>query len=503
MDTPLKIYNTIKREKQVFTPLVEGKVGIYLCGPTVYGHPHLGHARPTVVFDVVHRYFKYLGYKVRFVRNVTDVGHLVDEVACEGESRIEKKARLEQLEPMEVVKFYTDSYHKAVEALNAIPPHIEPTASGHIPEQIEWVEKIIEAGYAYEVNGSVYFDVEKYHADYKNYGQLSGRVLEDLLTTTRDNLEGQEEKRSRTDFAIWKAAAPEHIMRWRSPWGEGFPGWHLECSVMSTKYLGEQFDIHGGGMDLLFPHHEAEIAQSVACCGKESVRYWMHNNMITVNGKKMGKSYNNFITIDELFNGTHEMLEQAYSPMTIRFFILQAHYRSTVDFSNKALQAAEKGYKRMMNAAALLSKLQHRGNNQQVNAEADATVVKICHLCYEHINDDFNTALVLADLFELASKINTYANKQANVNELSTETFKLLLTTYHDFVFDILGLKDETLQSGNDNSLSEGLMDLILTIRSEARSKKDWGTADLIRDKLKDLNVVVKDSKEGTNWTVN
>ncbi len=500
MKGELKIFNTISKKKEVFTPIEAGHVGMYVCGPTVYGDPHLGHARPAVTFDVVNRYFKHLGYKVRYVRNITDVGHLEDEVAGEGESKVEKKAKLEKLEPMEIVKFYTDRYHDACALLNTLRPSIEPTASGHIIEQIEWVQKILESGYAYESNGSVYFDVRKYGADHP-YGILSGRKLEDLLEreTVRE-LEGQSEKRHHVDFAIWKKAAPEHIMQWTSPWGSGFPGWHLECSVMSTKYLGETFDIHGGGMDLLFPHHESEIAQSTACCGHDSVRYWMHNNMITINGQKMGKSLNNFITLEQLFNGEHTALEQAYTPMTIRFFMLQAHYRSTVDFSNEALQAAEKGYKRLMSALKLVNGFAHPGNETAGNADEEAAVLKAMDNCYEHMNDDYNTARALAELFELSSKINAMHNKQMPANAISAATFARLKTHFNAFITDILGLSDET-HAGNDG-LTDGLMDLILKIRSEARTNKDWNTSDLIRDKLNELEITVKDGADGSSWSL-
>ena len=500
MKGKLKIYNTIKREKEVFVPLNEDIVGLYLCGPTVYGDPHLGHARPAVTFDVLHRYFLHMGYKVRYVRNITDVGHLEDELAGAGEDKIAKKARLEKLEPMEVVEHYTQRYHKYINALNNIRPSIEPRASGHIIEQIEMVKQIIASGYGYESNGSVYFDVKKYNEKH-NYGKLSGRILDDLLSETRE-LDGQEEKLNSFDFAIWKKAAPEHIMQWPSPWGMGFPGWHLECSVMSTKYLGKTFDIHGGGMDLLFPHHECEIAQSVASCGHEAVRYWMHNNMITVNGQKMGKSLNNFITLEELFTGSHTALEQAYSPMTIRFYMLQAHYRSTLDFSNSGLQAAEKGYKKMMNTQGLIDKLVHPGNEAAGDAKEDANILKICQLCYDHINDDMNTAQVLADLFELSTKINAFFNKQLPLNAISASTFETLVTTFNTFITDILGIIPEGAGGSESNGLTDGLMELILSIRKDARANKDWATSDKIRDELKALKVQIKDGKEGTTWTV-
>ncbi len=500
MKGKLKIYNTIKREKELFVPQHEEFVGMYACGPTVYGDPHLGHARVAIVFDVVFRYLKHLGYKVRYVRNITDVGHMEDELTSSGEDKVLKKARLMKLEPMEVVKHYTDIYHAALRQLNCLPPSIEPIATGHIPEQIEWVSKIIESGYGYEVNGNVYFDVVKYNNDHE-YGKLSGRVLEDLLQNTRE-LAGQDEKRNGADFALWKKAPPEHIMKWESPWGLGFPGWHLECSVMGTKYLGEHFDIHGGGMDLLFPHHECEIAQSVAYCKHESVRYWMHNNMITIDGgQKMAKSLNNFITLEQMFSGDHSRLEQAYTPMTVRFLMLSAHYRSTIDFSNKGLQDAEKGYKRIMNAYKLLDEIKHPGNESATSAEEEATVKQLCALCYEHINDDFNTAQVLADLFELSAKINALYNKQLAPDSISVAAFEEMKHTFKTFVANILGLKGE-LEEGGNNGLTEGLMDLVLQIRSEARTKKDWGTSDLIRDQLKHLKIQVKDGKEGTTWSV-
>ena len=397
MTQPFYIYNTLTRKKEEFKPLNPPYVGMYVCGPTVYGDAHLGHARPAITFDVLFRYLRHLGYKVRYVRNITDVGHLEND-ADEGEDKVAKKARLESLEPMEVVQYYLNRYHKAMEALNVLPPSIEPHASGHIIEQIEYIKKIIEAGYAYVSNGSVYFDVVKYNKDH-HYGKLSGRNIDDLLNTTRE-LDGQSEKHNSFDFALWKKASPEHIMRWPSPWSDGFPGWHLECSTMSTKYLGEEFDIHGGGMDLLFPHHECEIAQSVAAQGHETVHYWMHNNMITINGQKMGKSLGNFITLDEFFSGNHKLLQQPYSPMTIRFFILQAHYRSTVDFSNEALQASEKALQRMLEGWDNLSKIEP--------AEVSTVDVKtIRERCYEAMNDDLSTPIVISHLFEAVKIINT------------------------------------------------------------------------------------------------
>ena len=502
----LKIYNTLTRQKEVFEPIDKSCVGLYVCGPTVYSDVHLGNCRTFLFFDVLYRYLKFRYGKVRYVRNITDVGHLEDEERSEGEDKIAKKARLQQLEPMEIVQQYTNGFHDVMRQFNALPPSIEPTATGHIVEQIKMIEEIIANGFGYESNGSVYFDVQKYHDTFKNdanlpaYGKLSGKVLEDLKAGSRE-LDGQSEKRNSADFALWKAAQPEHIMRWNSPWSVGFPGWHLECSVMSTKYLGETFDIHGGGMDLKFPHHESEIAQSVACCGKSPVRYWLHTNMLTVNGTKMSKSLGNSFLPHELFAGDHELLDKGYSPMTVRFFFLSAHYSSEVDFSNKALQQAEKGYKKLTNAMDYLAKLEHNGSQKAKNAEEDAALLELCNRCYEHINDDFNTALVIADLHEMASKINAFFNKQLDINSVSKATFDWFAKTFNDFIIDILGLKNEVVED-NNNNLADGLMDLILEVRSEARNKKDWGTSDLIRNQLKALNIVVKDGKDGTTWSV-
>ncbi len=497
MKSELKIYNTLKRQKEVFKPQNPPHVGMYVCGPTVYSDVHLGNCRTFMFFDVVYRYLMHLGYKVRYVRNITDVGHLEDEVAGEGEDKIAKKARLQKLEPMEIVQTYANGFHDVMRQFNTHNPSIEPTATGHLVEQIELVQSIIDAGYGYESNGSVYFDVLKY-AEKHPYGELSGKVLEDLQNNTRE-LSGQQEKRNPLDFAIWKKADPVHIMRWNSPWGEGFPGWHLECTVMSTKYLGKTFDIHGGGMDLQFPHHECEIAQSVAGIGCQPVNYWIHTNMLTVEGKKMSKSLGNSFLPHELFSGSHPSLDQGYSPMTVRFFFLQAHYRSTVDFSNDALKAAEKGYKRLMNAQNLLSKLAHKAGkldealNQQIN--------EVCDNCYKHINDDFNTAMTLADLFELSNKINAFSNQQLPLSGISAATFERMQSVFNAFVTDVLGLENETTSNAAaDNGLTDGLMDLLLNIRKEARTKKDWATSDQIRDQLKELGVLVKDSKEGSSW---
>lgn len=482
------LYNTLTRRKEIFQPYNPPYVGMYVCGPTVYGDAHLGHARPAITFDVVYRYLSHLGYKVRYVRNITDVGHLEND-ADSGEDKISKKARLEQLEPMEVVQFYTVRYHKSMDALNVIRPSIEPHASGHIIEQIEMVKRIINNGYAYESHGSIYFDVLKFNKDFA-YGKLSGRSVDEMISNTRE-LEGQEEKQNSFDFALWKKAQPEHIMRWPSPWSDGFPGWHMECSAMGAKYLGEVFDIHGGGMDLIFPHHEAEIAQSVAANGKEAVKYWMHNNMITINGQKMGKSLGNFITLDQFFSGSHEKLEKAYSPMNIRFFILQAQYRGTVDFSNEALQAAEKGYKKLMEALRTLDKL--KASDRSVS-----DVSAIQNACYEAMNDDFNTPQLIAALFDATRVINLINDGKETI---SANDLDLLKTTFRTFTKDILGLYDETASSGNE-SLISGLMDTILTLRQEAKVKKDWGTSDLIRDKLKSMGVQVKDTKDGATWSL-
>ena len=487
MENPLFIYNTLKRNKQQFVPLNAPHVGMYVCGPTVYGDGHLGHARPAITFDILFRYLTHLGYKVRYVRNITDVGHLEHD-ADEGEDKIAKKARLERLEPMEVVQHYLNRYHKAMEALNVLPPSIEPHASGHIIEQIEYIKKIFDAGFAYESEGSVYFDVEKYNAQH-HYGKLSGRNIDELLNTTRD-LDGQSEKRRSFDFALWKKAAPEHIMRWPSPWSDGFPGWHLECSAMGTKYLGEEFDIHGGGMDLLFPHHECEIAQSVAAQGHETVRYWMHNNMITINGQKMGKSLGNFITLDEFFTGNHKLLQQPYSPMTIRFFILQAHYRSTVDFSNEALQASEKAYNRLMEGWNNLAKITSA-------ATSTIDVKELRAKCYEAMNDDLSTPIVISHLFDGVRIINTVLAGNATLSQADLDELR---ETMRMFMFDILGLVESKQAEGNGNEAYAQAVELLLEMRREAKARKDWATSDLIRDRLGEIGFELKDTKEGTEW---
>ena len=481
------IYNTLTRCKELFKPLHAPHVGLYVCGPTVYGDGHLGHARPAITFDVLYRYLTHLGYKVRYVRNITDVGHLEHD-ADEGEDKIAKKARLEKLEPMEVVQHYTLRYHKAMEKLNVLPPSIEPHASGHIIEQIAFVQKILDAGYAYVSEGSVYFDVEKYNRDH-HYGKLSGRNIDELLETTRE-LDGQTEKRRSIDFALWKKAAPEHIMHWPSPWSEGFPGWHMECSAMGTKYLGEEFDIHGGGMDLMFPHHECEIAQSVAALGHETVHYWMHNNMITINGQKMGKSLGNFITLDEFFTGSHPLLTQAYAPMTIRFFILQAHYRSTVDFSNEALQASEKGLARLLEAYERLQKIVPA-------AQSTIDVKGLRNRCEEAMCDDLNTPIVISHLFDACKAINTVADGKGSI---SADDLEELKATFKLFVEDILGLQIATRD--NDNEAYKKAVDLLLDLRLQAKQNKDWATSDKIRNELTAIGFTIKDTKDGFEWSI-
>ena len=483
----IKIYNTLTRKKEIFKPIVENRVGMYVCGPTVYGDPHLGHARPGITFDVVFRYLKHADYKVRYVRNITDAGHLEND-ADQGEDKITKQARLEQLEPMEIVQLYTISYHKAMEVLNCLPPSIEPRATGHIIEQIEMVKGILENGFAYEVNGSVYLDVNKYNEKYP-YGTLSGRNLEDALEGTRV-LDRQSEKKSPVDFAIWKKASAEHIMKWPSPWGEGFPGWHMECSAMGEKYLGKNFDIHGGGMDLVFPHHEAEIAQSNACNNYSPVNYWMHNNMITVDGKKMGKSLGNFINLEEFFTGNHAKLDRAYTPMTIRFFILQAHYRSTVDFSNAALQAAKKGFSKLMNALETLGKLSASENSTY-------NVNELEEKCYAAMDDDFNTPILIAHLFDGVRIINSVKDGKEGFNIIDLEKMKSIFNT---FVTDILGFVSDKESSGND--LTKEIMELVLKLRENAKTNKDFDSADLIREELNKLNIQVKDSRDGSSWEV-
>ena len=489
MEQKLFVYNTLTRKKELFEPLHAPNVGMYVCGPTVYGDPHLGHARPSITFDILFRYLKHLGYKVRYVRNITDVGHLEHD-ADEGDDKIEKKARLEQLEPMEIAQHYTNRYHAAMEALNVLPPSIEPHATGHIIEQEELVKQILANGYAYESNGSVYFDIEKYNKDH-HYGILSGRNLDDVINNSRE-LDGVGEKRNQVDFALWKRAMPEHIMRWPSPWSDGFPGWHCECTAMGRKYLGNHFDIHGGGMDLVFPHHECEIAQAVASQGDQMVHYWMHNNMITINGQKMGKSLGNFITLEQFFTGKHDSLQQPYSPMTIRFFILSAHYRGTVDFSNEALQASQKGLERLMNGIADLERIQPSA----ISDDATHKAVSVLRLqCYDAMNDDLQTPVVISKLFEACHLINTLLNHKGSINAAD---FTELNEVMHLFAFDLLGLKSE---KGNDNDAREKaygkVVNMVLQLRAKAKASKDWATSDQIRDELAANGFEVKDTKDG------
>ena len=495
MEQNLIIYNTLTRQKELFKPLHAPNVGMYVCGPTVYGDPHLGHARPAITFDILFRYLKHLGYKVRYVRNITDVGHLEHD-ADEGDDKIEKKARLEQLEPMEIAQYYTNRYHAAMDALNVLPPSIEPHATGHIIEQEELVKEILKNGYAYESNGSIYFDVEKYDKEHK-YGILSGRNLTDMINNSRE-LQGVGEKKNQVDFALWKKAQPEHIMRWPSPWSVGFPGWHCECTAMGRKYLGSHFDIHGGGMDLIFPHHECEIAQAVASQGDQMVHYWMHNNMITINGQKMGKSLGNFITLEQFFTGNHESLTQAYTPMTIRFFILSAHYRGTVDFSNEALEAAQKGYERLMNA---FDDLERVPVSSHCDAETEKFVKAFRQRCYEAMNDDLQTPLVISYLFEACHLINTLLDHKA---EICADCLKELGDAMKLFAFDLLGLKNE---KGDNNVAREEaygkVVDMVLDLRAKAKADKDWTTSDKIRDALAAAGFEVKDTKDGVTWKLN
>ncbi len=492
----LKFYNTLSRKKEVFEPLSPPFVGLYVCGPTVYNDAHIGNARPAIFFDVLRRYLTYLDYKVRYVRNITDVGHLTGD-SDEGEDKISKKAKLERLEPMEIVSYYTQRYHDVMDRLNILRPSIEPTATGHIVEQIELVQKIIKEGFAYEINGSVYFDVDKYSKTY-NYGELSGRVIEELIAGAgeeRRTLEGQDEKRNPNDFALWKKANPEHLMRWNSPWGEGFPGWHLECTVMSTKYLGETFDIHGGGMDLMFPHHECEIAQAKAATGKAPVKYWLHNNMVTVNGQKMGKSLGNFITIEDFLSGKHELLDQAYSPMTLRLFILQAHYRSTLDFSNQALLDAQKAYKKIINGLRILKKMDYAENKEAAKDEKAAKeILQICENAFKGLNDDMNTALAMGQIFNLLKKINGFHTNPASIAGISEEIFLKMKNTYLHFVEDIFGLVEEKNQD------QEPLIQAMLTLYAEAKEKKEYGKVDEIRTFFKQNKLIIKDMKSGIEW---
>ncbi|MCB0501971.1 MAG: cysteine--tRNA ligase [Bacteroidetes bacterium] len=489
MPDQLHIYNSLTRKKELFEPLNPPHVGLYVCGPTVYSDVHLGNVRSFLSFDIVYRYLCHLGYKVRYVRNITDVGHLVDD-ADEGEDKIAKKARLEALEPMEIVQKYTNGFHKIMRLMNIIDPSIEPQATGHIIDQIEMVKRIIDNGFAYEVNGSVYFDVEKYSQQY-HYGELSGRVIEDMQESGRD-LDSQDEKRNKIDFAIWKNADASHIMRWPSPWGDGFPGWHLECSVMSTKYLGKTFDIHGGGMDLKFPHHECEIAQSVAADGTAPVKYWMHGGMLNFEGKKMSKSLGNSILPEEMINGDSPLLDKPYSPMTIRFLMLQTHYASEIDFSNKALQDAEKALRRLTNALKTVEKLPFVEG--KIDEEKETTIKALCHECSEHMNDDFNTAKTIAALFGLATQINTFKDAGGKVTGISNDTFELLKSTYATFILEVLGLKEE---STGDQSVLNDVMSILIDIRNTARAQKDWATSDTIRNRLSEANIIINDNKDG------
>lgn len=488
----LVIYNTLHRKKELFQPIAAPNVGMYVCGPTVYGDPHLGHARPAITFDILFRYLKHIGYKVRYVRNITDVGHLEHD-ADEGDDKIEKKARLEQLEPMEIAQYYTNRYHDAMRALNVLPPSIEPHATGHIIEQEELVKEILANGYAYESNGSIYFDVEKYDKDH-HYGILSGRNLSDMINNSRE-LAGVGEKHNQVDFALWKRAMPEHIMRWPSPWSNGFPGWHCECTAMGRKYLGDHFDIHGGGMDLIFPHHECEIAQAVASQGDQMVKYWMHNNMITINGQKMGKSLGNFITLEQFFTGKHDTLSQAYSPMTIRFFILSAHYRGTVDFSNEALQAAEKGYERLMNGIEDLARIQPSATSDE---NTKKFVAELRQKCYDAMNDDLMTPAVISNLFEACHLVNTIVDHKA---QISADNLQELTDTMKLFAFDILGLQNE--RGANNDAREEAygkVVDMVLDLRAKAKAEKNWAVSDQIRDSLAAAGFQVKDTKDGVTW---
>ncbi len=493
----LKIYNSYSREKEVFTSITPGHVGMYVCGPTVSGESHLGHARPYITFDIVYRYLSHKGNKVRYVRNITDAGHFEEE-GREAEDKVGKKALLEKLEPMELVQKYTNLYHWAMKQFNNIEPSIEPTATGHIVEQIDMIQKIISEGYAYEVNGSVYFDVKKYAAAY-DYGKLSGRVIDELLETTRE-LDGQEEKRDKADFALWKSASPEHIMRWNSPWGAGFPGWHIECSAMATKYLGARFDIHGGGMDLQFPHHESEIAQSQICNHTPPVNYWMHNNMITINGRKMGKSYNNVIRLTELFSGDHPLLSQPFHPMTIRFFILQSHYRSTLDFSNDALVASEKAFKRLWEAYELLLEMDDSYEEAQIDMDLDERLLRWVSEFEIFMDDDFGTPRVIANMFEIAPVINSIKDGLIPVHTIRKTTLALMKERFKVFIEEIMGL--QSIEKASSNTF-EGVIELLIDIRKHSKLNKDYATSDKIRNQLQELGILLKDEKDGRmSWSM-
>ena len=500
MSNQLVIHNSLSREKEVFTSLHEGNIGMYVCGPTVYSDVHLGNCRTFVSFDIIYRYLMHLGYKVRYVRNITDVGHLEGDADSNAEDKIAKKARLEQLEPMEIVQRYMNGFHDMMKIFNTLPPSIEPRATGHIVEQIEMVQQIIDNGLAYIKNGSVYFDTIKFAKQSDTYGQLSGRKLDDLLVETRD-LKNQSEKNHPSDFAIWIKAAPEHLMRWNSPWSVGFPGWHLECSAMSTKYLGNHFDIHGGGSDLKFPHHENEIAQNHGACNCSPANYWMHTNMLLMNGRKMSKSDGNTITPQQLFTGDSPHITKAYSPMMLRFFMLQSHYRSTLDLTDDALQAAEKGYKRLMEANKILHAMSHPGGGGA--GALDKEIQALMAGAFEEMNDDFNTPKALAKLFELVTKVNGLKAGHLPFNEITEETLAQLKTLFRTLIFNIFGLKDD-LQVANaaGNGKLDGLMQLVIEMRANARANKDWGTSDKIRDTLNELKIQLKDGKDGTSWSI-
>lgn len=494
MKNELYIQNSLTRQKELFKPITEGFIGMYVCGPTVYNDVHIGNCRTFVSFDVIYRYLRYIGYQVRYVRNITDVGHLTDE----GEDKMSKGARLAKLEPMEVAQKYTVGFHEMMKTFNTLPPSIEPRATGHIIEQIEMVQQIIDNGLAYEANGSVYFDTIKFAEEQKVYGQLSGRKIEDLLVETRDDLKNQSEKKHPSDFAIWMKASDDHILRWNSPWSVGFPGWHLECSAMSTKYLGKTFDIHGGGNDLKFPHHENEVAQNHGACGCQPANYWIHTNMLEMNGRKMSKSDGNTITPAQLFSGDSPHITKAYSPMVVKFFMLQAHYGSTLDITDKGLQDAEKGYRRLMEANGLLQKMEAANGSA---SPLDTEINELMDKAFQQMSDDFNTPMAMARLFELVSKINGLAAGHLSKNDITNETLERLKDTFSSFIYDIFGLLDEEIGSGGSNGVSDGLMQLIIELRQNARTNKDWDTSDKIRDALKELEIQVKDGKDGTTWS--
>ena len=501
MKNELKLYNSFTREKETFEPIHEGSVGMYVCGPTVYSDVHLGNCRTFVSFDVIYRYLLHLGYKVRYVRNITDVGHLEGDADTDAEDKVSKKARLEQLEPMEIVQQYTNGFHEMMHIFNTLPPNIEPRATGHIIEQIEMVKTILDNGYAYEQNGSVYFDTRKLIEERDMYGRLSGRVVDELLTETRDDLKNQSEKKNPSDFAIWIKADERHLMRWKSPWSVGFPGWHLECSAMSTKYLGKTFDIHGGGNDLKFPHHENEIAQNIGACDCAPAKYWLHGNMLLLNGRKMSKSDGNTIAPAQLFTGDSPHVSKGYSPMVVRFFMLQSHYRSTLDLTDEALQAAEKGYRRLMEAHKLLQQIKADPNGQA--GSVDGEVNQLIDQAFAEMNDDFNTPRALARIFELVSRVNSLQGGQLPLADLRPATLERLQQAFRTFINDIFGLKEELEAAGSDHGLVDGLMQLVIEIRQQARANKDWATSDKIRDALAELQIQLKDSKEGTSWGIN